>query len=98
MEIRLKRNLTNVDIVKLAEVALRTKGQTKLNQLIRLAGVTGRRDPLTELQQRILTAAIFLIHPELKDEAPQTTHTMKTGELLKLCDSGQENIFDYLNR
>ena len=96
MEIGLKRITTDVDVAKLAEVALRPNGQEKLSQLIRVSGFTGRRDPLTELQQRILTAAIFLIHPALKDKTPQTSYTMKTVEFLKICDAGQERLFDYL--
>ena len=96
MEIGLKRILTDVDVARLAEVVLHPNGQVKLSQLIRIAGIIGRRDPLTELQQRILTAAIFLIHPAMEAEALQTSYTMKTGEFLKLCDVGPENVFDYL--
>ena len=96
MEIGLKRIMMDVDVAKLAEVALRPNGQVKLSQLLHIAGVIGRRDPLTELQQRILAAAIFLIHPALQEEAPQAYYTMKTGEFLKLCDAGKENVFEYL--
>ena len=96
MDIALRRLLTDVDVAKLADAALRPKGQVKLSQLIRIAGVTGRRDPLSELQQRILTAAIFLIHPILQGETPQTAYTMKVRDFLKLCDAGQDNVFEYL--
>lgn len=96
MDIALKRTLTDVNVAKLAEAALWPKGQAKLSQLIRIAGVTGRRDPLSELQQRILTAAIFLIHPSLQGENRQTAYTMKSNDFLKLCDVGQENVFEFL--
>jgi plasmid replication initiation protein len=70
--------------------------ETKPNQLIRVDGMVGRRDPLTELQQKIVIAAISLIH-ETEEIVPQRTdYKMGIGEFLKLCDSNQENIFTYL--
>ena len=96
MDIALKRTVTEVKIARLAEAALQPKGQAKLSQLIRIAGVTGRRDPLSEFQQKILTAAIFRVHPALTAAQPQAAYTMKTGEFLQLCDCGGEDVFAYL--
>lgn len=98
MEIGLKRTTTDVDVAKLADAALRPQGQSKLSQLIRIAGATGRRDPLSDLQQRILTAAIFLVQPARQLEPEQTVYTMRTGDFLALCDAGPGDVFACLAR
>ncbi len=64
----------------------------KPNQLIRLDGIIGRRDPLTELQQRIITAVISLRHKTVPFEPQQTIYKMAFGEFLTVCDIQQTDI------
>ncbi len=84
MEISLKRQAAELSTDKLAAAALHPGGQgIRPNQLLRAAGLTGRRDPLTELQQKILTAAIGLI-----GDPAHTVFRMKVGDFPALGDGG----------
>jgi hypothetical protein len=97
MEIGLKRSTPDLEGDKLAAAALRPGGQgIRPNQLLRAAGLTGRRDPLGEWQQKILTAAIALIHAAGRPDPSRTDYRMKTGELLALCDGAPEDIYAFL--
>jgi plasmid replication initiation protein len=97
MKINLKRAMADVVGEKLVAAALRPKGQgIKPNQLIRALGITGRRDPLTELQQKILTAAISFIRATGESDSTRMAYKIKTSDFLKLCDIGQENIYPCL--
>lgn len=97
MEISLRRQPAELSAEKLAAAALRPGGQeVRPNQLLRAAGLTGRRDPLTELQQKILTAAIALIHACGKPDATRTAYTMKIGDFLTLCGGGSDDSYAFL--
>ncbi len=89
MEISLKRQAAELSADKLAAAALHPGGQgIRPNQLLRAAGLTGRRDPLTELQQKILTAAIELVH-----DPAQTVFRMKAGDFPALGDAGDVHVY-----
>jgi hypothetical protein len=97
MEISLRRQPAELSADKLAAAALRPGGQEmRPNQLLRAAGLTGRRDPLTELQQKILTAAIALIHASGVPDAARAAYAMKTGDLLTLCGVGSDDPYAFL--
>jgi hypothetical protein len=97
MEISLKRLTAELPAEKLAAAALRPRGQAaRPSQLIRLAGLTGRRDPLSELQQKILTAAIALIHAGDGTAPVQTVYKMKLGDFLALCETAGDDIGAFL--
>lgn len=68
----------------------------KPNQLIRAEGLVVRRDPLTELQQRMVTAAIGFIHTA--GEAAMSSLAMDIGRFLQVCDldQDQENLYGSL--
>jgi len=82
---------------KLVTAALNPDGLTaRPNQLIRLDGFIGRRDPLTELQQKMITAVISLRHKTDHFECKRTEYTMEIGEFLRICDLHQEDIYFHL--
>jgi hypothetical protein len=74
MAISLKRTSMPLAVEQMAEAAFGASGQVKLNQLLKVAGITGRRDSLTEIQQKILSAALSLI-PAPKSPARRTAYT-----------------------
>lgn len=97
MEISLKRLTADFSIKKLAGAALQPRGHgIKPNQLIRAAGLTGRRDPLTEFQQKILKAAIALIGETGKVDPVRTAYKMKVSDFLPLCEVAGEELYTYL--
>ncbi len=97
MEISLRRQPAELAAEKLATAALRPGGQeARPNQLLRAAGFTGRRDPLTELQQKIVTAAIALIHGSDRPDATRTAYAMKTGDFLTLCGMGSDDPYAFV--
>ncbi len=97
MEISLRRQPAELSAERLAVAALRPGGQeVRPNQLLRAAGLTGRRDPLTELQQKILTAAIALSHAGGRPEPERTVYAMKTGDFLALCGAGSDDPYAFL--
>lgn len=70
---------------------LQPDGQlAKSNYLINIKNISGRRDSLTELQQKILTAAISLV---LKSEAQslETVYTMAISDFLNIFDDKIES-------
>jgi len=86
-----------MDFEKLVAAALKPEELTvKPNQIIRLDGFIGRRDPLTELQQKMITAAISLRHKVDQLECNRTEYTMAIGEFLTICDFRQEDIYFHL--
>lgn len=66
------------------------------NQVIRVENMMGRRDFLTEIQQKIIVAAISLIHSTENINPERTEYTMEMGEFLRLCDTPPENIHTWL--
>lgn len=82
---------------KLVAAALKPDELTaKPNQFICLDGITGRRDPLTELQQKMITAAISLRYKTEQVECNRTEYTMELCEFLRICDLQQEDIYFHL--
>lgn len=66
------------------------------NQIIRVEGLVGRRDPLTELQQKIVTTAISLIHSTADLDPRKTEYKMSISDFLGECGFNQENIHNHL--
>ncbi|MBU2702341.1 plasmid replication initiation protein [Sporomusaceae bacterium BoRhaA] len=86
-----------MEFEKLVTAALKPKGLiARPNQLIRLDGIIGRRDPLTELQRKMITAIISLRHKTEQFESQRTTYKMGIDEFLNICDIHQEDIYSYL--
>jgi plasmid replication initiation protein len=97
MDITIEKITAAFEFEKLVNAALNPEGWvTKPNQLIRAEGIVGRRDPLTELQQKILVAAISLIHTTGELDPARTKYKMEFSEFLKICDVKQENVYTYL--
>lgn len=97
MEIGLKRLVPELTMGEIAAAAFRLQGQeARSNQLIRVAGLSGRRDPLSEFQQKILTAAIDLVHAEGGLEPERTAYGMKMGAFLSLCGADGGDIYAHL--
>lgn len=63
---------------------------TNPNHLLSIAHMLGRRDPLTELQQKILTFAISLIPKGEETKAVPTVCRMQMDDFVKICSSKQE--------
>lgn len=93
MVISLKRKTPPLTVEQLAGAALRPNGQAKLNQLLRINGITGRRDSLTELQQKILSAALSLVPTSGRPAASQPVYKMKMNDFLLLCDIEQQDAY-----
>ena len=97
MERKLEKVTIELEIEKFVTAALRPEGLvTKPNQLIRAEGMVGRRDVLTELQQKILIAAISLISDTGEIDSKRTTYKMAVDKFLKICVINQENLYTYL--
>jgi|GEM_PF-1257221 len=97
MERKLEKVTIELEIEKFVIAALRPEGLvTKPNQLIRAEGMVGRRDVLTELQQKILIAAISLISDTGEIDPKRTTYKMAVDKFLKICVINQENLYTYL--
>ncbi|GFE59884.1 replication initiation protein [Geobacter sp. AOG2] len=63
----------------------------KSNKLIKVEGMVGYPDPLTEVQQKILTAAIALIHAAGETDPSQTSYSMEVGRFMEMCAPGHDN-------
>lgn len=97
MAIFLKRASTDLDGEKLASAVLHPEGRaTKPNQLVRLGNVIGRRDPLSEIQQKVLIATISLIHAPGDMDSMRTVGSIHINQFLKLCNIKQENMHLHL--
>ncbi|SMC37490.1 replication initiation protein [Sporomusa malonica] len=97
MEVDLAKNNIILDLSKLLAEALYPGGQeAKANQLIKVGSIIGRRDPLTEFQQKAIIGAISFFYKNVGSNANVTTYVMEFSELLKLCDSKQEDMGSYL--
>ena len=87
MSITIKKNFAGHDEEKMLAAALHPEGQTaNPNQLLRLEGIIGRRDSLTELQQKILSVAISLVFFSKNGEKRPLLCKININEFLKLCD------------
>lgn len=81
-----------LEIEKLVNAAIRPDDLvTKPNQFIKMKRIVGRRDPLTELQQKIVIAAISLIDKVREADPNQTACKMEMNEFLKICDLSHEH-------
>ena len=78
---------------QLATAALNPDGSiAKQHQLLRFDDMVGRRDPLTELQQKIITAAVALLHKNQGCEDQATVCKMAMTEFIALCSADREDM------
>ena len=98
MEVNLKRTITGLEEQKLVQSALVPDGQiTRPNQLVKTGSMIGRRDSLTELQQKILTAAIALSYESRPDHSDRAAYRMHFNEFLTICNaSSQHDMYGYI--
>ncbi|WP_094606941.1 hypothetical protein SPSIL_047900 [Sporomusa silvacetica DSM 10669] len=97
MDIHLQEVSAAFDSEKFIAAALQPDGLiTKPNQAISVGNVIGRRDPLTELQQKILSAVISLLKTSKVVESTRTVCGMPISDFLKICDSKQERLYAFL--
>lgn len=91
MGVILKRTHADFDAEKLASAVLHPEcGISNPNQLVKVGHVVGRRDPLTQLQQKILTAAIALLQDE-NFVFTQAVCKMPVAQFMKICNLKQKN-------
>jgi len=94
MERNLEKTTIELEIEKMVTAALQPDGVvTKPNQLIRVERMVGRRDALTEVQQKILTAAISLIPKTGEIDPQRTMYNMAVDTFLKICAVDRENLY-----
>lgn len=96
MTIILKRRTEALDIGKMANGVLHPDGGNKANELIRIGQVLGRRDPLTQIQQKILTTAISLIQLSGKFDATMDRCKISVTQFLNICNSPEELLYSQL--
>lgn len=98
MDINLKRKITGLEQSQLIHTALCPDGQiTRPNQLVKTGSLTGRRDSLTELQQKILTTAIALSYESRPDKPDPAAYKMHFNEFAKICgDSAPADMYAYI--
>jgi len=65
---------------------------TQPNQLLIVDGIEGRRDSLTDIQQKILSAAISLIHETGENDPGKTVYPMAVDRFLQICNIDQRNL------
>jgi plasmid replication initiation protein len=68
----------------------------KQNQVIGTGSFIGRRDPLTELQQKILVEMIASIHTHGNPDYRRTEYSMKFSEFQKICAMGNGDAYTFL--
>jgi len=66
------------------------------NQIIRVEEMIGRRDPLTELQQKIVTTAISLINSFGDGDSRRKEYRINIDDFSGICDLSFENIHCHL--
>ena len=97
MDIPLKKAPAVIDSEKFISAVLQPDGLiTKPNQSISVGNISGRRDPLTELQQKILSAVIYLMQTSKVVESTRTVCRMPINDFLKICDSNPERLYAFL--
>jgi len=75
-------------------VALYPEGlTTNPNKSISVENVIGRRDPLTELQQKMLTAAISQLQVSKTSESIQAECRMPISDFLEVCDLDTNRLY-----
>ena len=97
MDILLKKAPAAIDSEKFISAVLQPDGLiTKPNQSISVGNISGRRDPLTELQQKILSAVIYLMQTSKVVESARTVCRMPISDFLKICDGNPERLYAFL--
>ena len=97
MDIPLKKAPAAIDSEKFISAAFQPDGLiTKPNQSISVGNISGRRDPLTELQQKILSAVIYLMQTSKVVESTRTVCRMPISDFLKICDGNPERLYAFL--
>ena len=88
---------SDLNFTQMAKTALYSGDATiKANQRIKIGDMIGRRDSLTEIQQKILIAVISLIHQSGEIDAHRTSYMLGYPEVVTLLDGNQENCRSYL--
>ncbi len=88
---------SDFDIDTVASLALKSDGtSTNPNQLIRIDGIIGRRDFLTEIQQKIIIVAIMLIHDFKKNDSSTIVCRLPVDEFIRICSLDQKEDFQQL--
>ena len=78
-------------------VALSPAGcAVRSHQIIRFEEMIGRRDPLTELQQKIVTTAISLINSLRDGDSRRSGYRISIDDFSAICDLSFENIHSHL--
>ncbi|QEM67459.1 replication initiation protein [Geobacter sp. FeAm09] len=91
MGIYLKRTAPDPDFDRFMACFLHPEGAAaKPNRVIAVEGVTGHPDPLTEVQQKIITAAISLMHATGDADPRQTSYAMEIGSFMEACAADRE--------
>ncbi|WP_156023733.1 replication initiation protein [Sporomusa ovata] len=94
LDIVIKKVSEAFDSEQLVSVALHPEGLTaNPNKSISVGNVIGRRDPLTELQQKMLTAAISQLQIPRTDESTQMECGMPISDFLEVCDLDSNRLY-----
>lgn len=94
MGIYLKRTAPDPDFDRFMASFLSPEGlAAKPNKLIAVEGIVGRPDPLTEVQQKIITAAISLVHATGEIDPRRTSYSMEIGEFMEACAFGRDDLY-----
>ena len=76
----------DAEFEKITAAALHPNGVlSRTNQLLQAGGLVGRRDPLSELQQQLIIAAIARIDHPLDFDRQRSTGKMPWRDFLALC-------------
>jgi len=86
-----------LDIEKFMNMALSPDGHAvRSNQIIRVEEMIGRRDPLTELQQKIVTTAISLINSIGDSDSGKREYGIPIDVFSRICGLSFENLHFHL--
>ena len=95
MSIYLTRKVVSPEFERLLAAFHGLEGvAVKPNQGIRIEGLSGRLDPLSETQQKMLTAAIALVSGVT--DRHRTRYAMELDQLVQLCSFGRDNPYESL--
>ncbi|SDE42934.1 replication initiation protein [Sporomusa acidovorans] len=94
MDIVLRKVPDDFDSEQFVSAALQPEGlTTNPNRSISVENVIGRRDPLTELQQKMLTAAISQLQVSPTSDAIQSACGMSIRDFLEVCDLDANRLY-----
>lgn len=95
MSIYLTRKIVSPDFERLLAAFYGLEGTVaRPNQGIRVEGLTGRLDPLSETQQKMLAAAIALVKGEA--DRRRTCYAMELEQLVQICNIERGKLYESL--